>query len=88
MENKCNTCKFWTRNKIGNCSQKMLTQDGVFVNVQTFSDYGCNTYEHDIKKMDVRLWEDEKGIHHSGTTSKEYIESVIKYLQNLKGNDK
>ena len=42
---KCKSCVFWTQHSIGDCSQKMQTQSGEFVNLRTFGEYGCTSYE-------------------------------------------
>ena len=81
---KCSWCKFWTQRKIGDCSQNMITTDGVFIKPQTTEDYGCNAYEYDTAKMKVTFWQDEDGeIHTNGTYSKTYLHELKIKLEEM-----
>lgn len=75
---KCKSCVFWTQHSIGDCSQKMQTQSGEFVNVRTVGEYGCTSYETDFKKYSISAGlNKDKEIYFSGIFDVNFLEKVI-----------
>jgi len=80
--NMCRTCEYWTQHSIGDCSQKMQTQSGEFVNVRTVGDYGCNSYESDFKKFNIAARIDDKDIIRiGGIMDASFLKKVIEKLE-------
>ena len=80
--NMCSTCEYWTQHNIGDCSQNMITQEGIFVKCRTAGNYGCNSYESDFKKFNIAARIDDKDIIHiGGIMNASFLKKVIEKLE-------
>lgn len=79
---RCKSCLFWTQHNMGDCSQNMITQEGIFVKCRTIGDYGCNSYEYDFKKFNITARIDDKDIIHiGGIMNSAFLKKVIEKLE-------
>jgi len=81
----CSNCKFWTEHKReGTCSQKIKTEEGLFLCQIVPYDYVCSTHEDDDVKTHFNLYiKKDNTVAINGTYSKNALLRMKEYIDNL-----